>query len=440
MRKIYMKLASSLLSVLMALVMVVGASYAWMTISESPAVNGINVSIGGGKTILLAPDLTEILTDANGNEVLLHYPGEFDEKLNLSQYETYSYLQEVAGLSPVSTADGVHWILPAYNQTTGKLMETADFKVDDTLQAANSTEAGSGTYAYLDFWVVSPGAEYDLRVATDIKTNEGSFLMELPEAQKQRDGSFALADTSGHVASVARVGFLVNQQIGSTAEMELYSRSEGYNSRYKSLLGVYHEAGEMPDLSIPQQFTIYEPNATLHPALPEQEGGYIVTKPLAFDEDTQTIAETDISHIVTAQRCGSWRNLGEDVWLEDLFSASVAGANNISEQEATSNFYQEYLEGLVSPYVSAGTFFTSTADLYQKAEQNSGKVTAEVLDDQLVSAGATNDVVITELRRNTPQRIRMFIWLEGQDADCANTESVTGANFSLGIELSGATK
>ena len=61
------------------------------------------------------------------------------------------------------------------------------------------------------------------------------------------------------------------------------------------MLGVYHEAGEMPDLSIPQQFTIYEPNATLHPALPEQEGGYIVTKPLAFDEDTQTIAETDIS-------------------------------------------------------------------------------------------------------------------------------------------------
>ncbi len=438
MRKIYIKLASSLLSVLMALAMVIGASYAWMTISESPAVNGINVSLGGGNTILLAPDLTKVLTDENGNEVILHYPGAFDEKLNLSQYDTYSYLQELAGLSPVSTADGLHWILPAYDQTTGTLLDVSKFAVDDNLSTANGTE--TGTYAYLDFWVVSPGAEYDLRVSTDIKTNQGSFLMELPAAQKAEDGSFSLAKPSGQVASVARVGFLVNQQTAGTAEMGLYSRSQDYNSRYKKLLGVYREAGEELDLLIPQQFTIYEPNATLHPALPEEQGSYVVTNPLIFDESIQKIAETDVSHILTAQRSGSWRDLDQEVWLEKLFQASVAGKNNMSEQEATSHFYQEYLDGLTAPYVSAGTFFTSTADLYQKAEQNSGRVTAEVLDDQLVSAGATQDVVITELHRNTPQRIRMFIWLEGQDADCANAASVPASQFSLGIELSGATK
>ena len=424
----------------MALVMVAGASYAWMTISESPAVNGINVSIGGGNTILLAPDLTEKLTDQNGNEVILHYPGTFDEKLNLSQYDTYSYLENLAGLSPVSTADGVHWILPSYDPNTGKLLDTDDFTVDYTLSAGNSTEGENGSYVYLDFWVVSPGAEYVLRVATDVKTDQGSFLVELPEAQKNKDGSFELTEPSGQIASVARVGFLVNHQTGSTAEMELYSRSSGYNSRYKKLQGVYPEAGDEANIQGAQQFTIYEPNATLHPSIPDQQGGYIVTKPLTLDQETQTITEADVSSILTAQRSGSWRNLGEDVWLEDLFKASVAGKGNMSAQEATSNFYQEYLEGLINPYIAAGRFFDRTAELYQKAEQNGGKVTAQVLDDQLVSAGATKDVDITTLHRNIPQRIRMFIWLEGQDADCVNTQSVEAANFSLGIELSGATK
>ena len=57
--------------------------------------------------------------------------------------------------------------------------------------------------------------------------------------------------------------------------------------------------------------------------------------------------------------------------------------------------------------------------------------------ENLLTSGATDDVYITELEKNAPQRIRMFIWLEGQDADCV--ASGAGATyFALNLELAGA--
>ena len=53
----------------------------------------------------------------------------------------------------------------------------------------------------------------------------------------------------------------------------------------------------------------------------------------------------------------------------------------------------------------------------------------------LGTAGATSDVMIVELEKNVPQRIRMFIWLEGQDPDCIGfADSVP---FAIGLELAG---
>ena len=34
--------------------------------------------------------------------------------MNFSRYTTYSYLNDLAGLTPVSTADGVTWFIPQY--------------------------------------------------------------------------------------------------------------------------------------------------------------------------------------------------------------------------------------------------------------------------------------------------------------------------------------
>ena len=52
------------------------------------------------------------------------------------------------------------------------------------------------------------------------------------------------------------------------------------------------------------------------------------------------------------------------------------------------------------------------------------------------TATATDDVYITTLQKDVPQRIRMFIWLEGQDADCAN--HALSSTFAVNIELAGS--
>ena len=52
------------------------------------------------------------------------------------------------------------------------------------------------------------------------------------------------------------------------------------------------------------------------------------------------------------------------------------------------------------------------------------------------TANATDDVYIVRLEKNVPQRIRMFVWMEGQDADCVN--SAEASSFAFRIELAGS--
>ena len=78
------------------------SSYAWLTLSGNPVVDGIQVSIGGSGSILVAPDLTRETKDGR-----VHYPGVFSGTLQTAKQEEYRYLREMDGLLPVSTADGV---------------------------------------------------------------------------------------------------------------------------------------------------------------------------------------------------------------------------------------------------------------------------------------------------------------------------------------------
>jgi hypothetical protein len=110
MGKIYAKLVGISLSLVLSLSVVVMSSYAWFVLSESPVITGIQVAIGGGNTVLIAPDLTGAGPDGQ----TYHYPGRFYDTLNFNQHSSYAYLADLAPLSPVSTADGVNWMLPSY--------------------------------------------------------------------------------------------------------------------------------------------------------------------------------------------------------------------------------------------------------------------------------------------------------------------------------------
>lgn len=450
MRKVYVKLIAMSLALLLSVTMVIMSSYAWLVLSSSPAVNGIQVAIGGGNTILTAANVK--YTAADGK--IYNIPGRFSDKLNFGQQEDYSYLQELGKLTPVSTVNGIDWFIPDYYTTSdlkvqqgrvpnGTMKEFSEFKVDSFLAHANldagkeedREKAGEGSYIYLDFWVVSPGGDYKLRISTGEGTEAGgSFVIDLLEPSESGNG-YVLAQPSGSASAAVRVGFLANDTMLTDDSMLHYKNSKTFDERFSSLRGVYQEPNTGALYLENEHFTIYEPNGDYHPAFPERDGMYVETKPLGLVKN-QTV-EQSVRGRLTVQRKSTWAQAenGVGTAVEQRFQTALIAvlAPALEERELSDLFYSKYLQGQISPYVSKGKFFASTGKLYGFMNENG--VVGESSLGNVEQAGATDDVYIIELERNVPQRIRMFIWLEGQDMDCV--DGVDSSRFAVNIELAG---
>lgn len=446
MKKNYWKLISVILALLVSVTVLFSSTYAWMVLSSSPAVNGIQVAIGGGNTILIAPNMKE--TDQDGT--VYNYPGRFASTMNFGQHSAYDYLKEIGKLNPVSTVNGIDWVLPVYYSgsdeevqeglvPSGTLKDVSTFYVDSELEHANlpadrEEEIYEGHYVYLDFWVVSPGNDYKLRVSTGLNEEDsGSFVIDLLEAEETESG-FTLTETEGGISSAVRVGFLANDIQVTDDSMQKYAGSAVYDERFTRLKGFYLEPDTGTSYLPQDRFTIYEPNGDYHPADADLDGKYVETKPLAL-VDGQVIEVSAEEHL-TVQKKSTWlpsKNNPEHRFIEEIFQVALYASSQEGKTagEVTDQFYNKYLQGQISSYVKKGGFVQRTNNLYSQLATDGGKVILDDLQDQ--DHGATKDVYIIELERNVPQRIRMFIWLEGQDVDCIN--SISASRFAVNIEL-----
>ena len=386
----------------------------------------------------------------------VHYPAAFTEHLNLSLYSQYEYLGKLAGLSPISTADGVNWFLPTYykssdlevqngNAATGTIRPVQDFERDTALQHANLTELAdsrAGHYVYFDLWVVSPSGDCDLRVATgtDPDDDSGSYVIALPDLSKGADGSFALNENASSVAASARVGFLVN----TTALLSAISENSNTSGSYNSLRGVYAEKGSSTqNFHGSESFVIYEPNADCHPGS-ASDGGYIATSPVGADENGKGKEQSVFTNL-TVQKQSTWKadGTGKSLLAGQLeaalfqFKTQLGGEkmNALTAEQAAELFYAKYLQGQYSFLVQKGHFFPNSAALSTGIDPNTRSIAGAELGTYK-TAGATQDAVIVRLERNVPQRIRVFIWLEGQDADC--TGAAENLRFAVNLQLAGA--
>ena len=457
MKKIVSKLIVSVLALAIAATLTATASYAWLTIAGAPEVDGIQVNIGGSNTIMVAADM--VYTAADGT--VIHYPGSFGQNLNFTHYDTYDYLEAVTALSPVSTSDGVHWFLPEYyssNDTAvqngfafdGQMKPFSQFTVDTTLASANLSQIESadpeGHYVYLDFWVVSPAPSYDLRVSTgDQYDNSGSYVISLMEpVETDRDGdgqmdSYVLSPADNTAVSSVRVGFLVNEDWAKYQDVTYYATHSSDADTYTKLLGQYQEPGEplTQYADAQNRFTIYEPNGNLHPG--DNGTYYQITTPL--DLVNGEVVQQNISDILTVQTTSTWDLAANNMEtrLAQEFQTAIIGKNFESDAAAElfSYFYNNRLQGQLDAYLTRGRFIKRTAALYASVDPLTGTVAPDTAALQN-TAGATDDVHIVTLHKNIPQRIRMFIWLEGQDADCCNHSS--SASFAVNIEFAGSSK
>ena len=444
MNKIHVKLISVVLTLFLSISVVVASSYAWMVLSSSPAVMGIQVGIGGGNTVLIAPDIREVAKDGT----VYHYPGYFDEKMNFNQQGEYDYLQQIGHLNPVSTINGIDWVLPAYYSSNddrvkqglipvGALKDISDFFVDSELTYANipaqeEEKIERGNYIYMDFWVLSPASDYKLRVSTGIGAeNGGSFVIDLPQPEATEQG-YTLVDSENSPAAAVRVGFLANDVVMTDDTMSMYMESSYFDDRFLRLKGLYQEPNTGTAYSDFDRFTIYEPNGDFHPAFPEVNGLYAETKPLGLEAGkiVEKRMNLDDNYFLTVQRASTWivPENSETCALEQRFQTAMYSGNwgNLELNEVADKFYNGYLQGQISPYVNKGAFVGKTENLYTQLNMGEVSLAKEAV-------GATDDAVIIELERNVPQRIRMFIWLEGQDMDCI--DQIASSRFAVNIEL-----
>lgn len=446
MKKIQTKLIFMALALLLSVSVVVASSYAWLVLSSNPVATGIQVAIGGGNTVLIAPNITETASDGT----VYHYPGYFSDRMNFDQQRAYGYLQQLGNLNPVSTVNGIDWMLPTYYNgndpevqqgliPSGTIKDITDFLVDSELNYANipadqKDKIHDGHYVYLDFWVVSPGNDYRLRVSTGLdELDGGSFVIDLMEPELDENG-YSLKEPNGSAASVVRVGFLANDLILVDDSMVAYHNSAYYDERFDCLRGMYQEPNTGTAYLEENRFTIYEPNGDYHPSNIELDGTYLETKPLGLTEGR--ITEQRTRNNLTVQRRSFWMPSENDqdvTAIEQRFrTALYAGTwDNMTSEEVADVFYGNYLQGQISPYVHKGGFVQYTSNLYANLPFSQSFVPADVLANE--TKGATDDVYIIKLERNVPQRIRMFIWLEGQDMDCI--DSVSTSRFAVSIEL-----
>lgn len=426
-KRVYAKLVCAALVLLSAMAMIVMGSYSWFTLSTSPAVEGIQVAVGGGSTILLAPDLV----DENG----VHYPGAFGATLRLDDLlDTKQY----SGLTPVSTADGLSWYLPVYyteddpevqagTAIAGDLKPYNQFLCDTTLTYANllagDEKAAKGSYLYVDFWVVSPGSRYELRVSTsDEASGAGSYAADLPVVTESEDGVLAVTYPQQPASESLRVGFLVNQNAALDSE-DAYKKSSDFDRRYTVLMGGYQEPA--PAQYSYNRFHIYEPNGSSHSALKDHLGDYIITFPLG--QNNGVVQGVSVGDSLSVQMKSSWA----ENMVNDRFTAVCQDGGDAPAVQA--RLRKDLAER--SDYVKKGEFVKNTETLYAKAREDH-TVLGDILE-QMDKAGANESNSIVTLERNVPQRIRMFIWLEGQDADCVS--GVSMGSFALRIELAGST-
>jgi len=444
MKKSLLKLVSIGLIAVITLVIVITSSYAWFSMSDSPSLAGLQVKIGGRNTILIAPDISETV---DGQSV--HYPGAFSDSMDFSKHSTYSYLSDIVDLSLSSTADGIHWYFPSYSEEGGNMNDISDFLLDETLQYANMTElpaddSVSGGYAMLDFWVVSPRS-CNLRVSVG-DGNGGSFLISLPQPVSDGQGSYKLDMSNASLGACARVGFLANTQKVTDSSMLKYVSTPQYNTKYSQLKGIYQEKGEDWNY-YPTQFTVYEPNATYHhddgvytlshDGLTYRvctNGSYVPTKSIGYVDGSAELV--DITDRTAVQMPAEWQLVNDSEYrIEQIFQAYLKGETNLTEEVLADNFYRKYLGYQCGSYLQKGMFIKESANLINAVDAD-GVIESETLA-ALPKAGASDDVIITELEKNVPQRIRMFVWIEGQDIDCSKV--TTAGGILLNLELAGST-
>ena len=345
------KLFAALIIVLVSLIVLTSATYAWMEISSSPTVTNLALSVITDSTLVLAPNKED------------GTPGDWSTLLNLADYSKLA-----APLRPVTyvAADSAFYS-PKYG-IDGRISSCDTRLTDengnlyDWVIEAQSDPEGEGYLYTVTFWAATGTADCSVGLSTGaIREGEelgsGTFVIGEPKwtSSEDKDGNITYyheADTTNPQYSI-RVGFLAH----AIDEEELVRDGDEQQPLSDS----------MRENLTNDIFVIYEPNADG----PEEKG---------IRETLSIIQPED----------------------KNADPVPLQGNNRLIRQKSTT------FEDLSVPL--RDTVVYTIGDF----------ITAEPETDEYGRTLQDDSLELFKLMMGVPRKITMYLWLEGQDADCAN--------------------
>lgn len=383
MKKVSLKLIVSISGILLAVTMLLGASYAWLTVSVTPEVRGLVIQI--------VP---------TGKEVPFELSIDYDTAKENATWTTQLHLTDLIKnytLRPISTADGEHWYLPRYNARG----DINGFWEVDLADCANRANTEDNYLVYTDVWVRTRNEHtpqdmllsYPISKVGDTENYYGSYV--LWEPTWDEEGKLQQNDA---MASL-RIGFRFMEE-----------DTQG------SSLG---------------KFYVYEPNADMRSddfgetlqVEPHSQMGeltYIYTDPnfknLVNKYQTSYTEGTYYSTLVPQYKADA----PEGWTLVDL--REQLGSRLITQK--TSSWAEDTLKN--------GQKITS------RNIDTIGKFGTFQADGSFAELAPVNGEALTTVTYGKVQKMRVYIWLEGQDIDCWN--QIVEGNIYANLEFMGEPK
>ena len=381
-----------------AAMMLVMGTFAWFNINSTATMGSISISMDGQGPFEVSLDYDEDNPDeATWNQVA-----------DLTKNETINKLLEKGVyLRPISTADLEHWYVATYDfegNVNGlrevRLDEVGNIPFNETFSPSNTDYVeGSANYLfYFDMWIRSGNDDddiYGLRLSNPAmdsegevnlmegETNYGTYVMWMPTAGGNQNSSAA-------AASCVRVGFQL------------------FDKENESQSTVY----------------FYEPNADLHPDYgtytSNPDVGYLRAQNGTDDVklDTRSTEDALLTTYVPKYQ-------GENSYTMVEQGASVGDELRLFRQKQT-----VWNEDVIStPEPTDGEDQDDSDEPVWTPTDSTKIATIGDFVDAQGKVLSIDKMYMTRLSRESVQHIRVFFWLEGQDADCWNS-AAGGALFA----------
>ncbi len=376
------KLYIAAIGLLASIAMLAGATYAWYTISTNPEIKGIHLQLGTSGTLKSSLDEDE----------------GFNEYTEITElFENYMPLR------PVSTFDGITWFIPAYDSMGALVLEDFyPYTIKDEEFKYHNVYAyqvdENGNLIYEDEELIPYEEKEYLNISEDAYFLYGDFyLLNTDDVDVNVVLSTPLKKVEDEVWYGSYVVTYYDDEHGSNYNDDKLGTFSYYNTAVTSIRLGFMTWDDDEDEDSKTNFMIYEPNADLRSdkEKPEDEDGYVIDFTKGKDDlpvgvlQTSPVSKIDNDNVII-----------DEINYKDLFD----------------EYQSRVIRQLASNWKNKPSSYASISN-----NINIGSFVDAI------------DKPIVRIKAGEVKKVRLFIWVEGQDIDCWN--DIAGGGLWINLEF-----